>query len=71
MGFSHDGKYVSTADMSGLIQVWRVDNSQLIQSYETSDLEVGLVVHSANMEFTVLLVDCMARTSSHTDCWYQ
>lgn len=39
--FSHDGKYLATADMGGLVQVWSVSNWQLVCTFETSDLEVG------------------------------
>ena len=39
-GFNHDGKYVATADMAGLVQVWKVTNGQCIWSYECTDLEV-------------------------------
>ena len=44
-GFSHDGKYVATADMSGLVQVWKVISGECIWTYECSaDLEVGGVL---------------------------
>jgi len=39
-GFSHDGKYVATADMAGLVQVWKVTNGQCVWTYECTDLEV-------------------------------
>lgn len=42
MGFSHDGKYVATADMGGLIQVWLVSSGKLLWSFETSDIEVDI-----------------------------
>ncbi len=40
-GFSHDGKYLATADMGGLVQVWSVSNWQVVCTFETSDIEVG------------------------------
>jgi len=39
-GFSHDGKYIATADMAGLVQVWKVTNGQCIWIYECTNLEV-------------------------------
>ena len=40
-GFSHDGKYVASADMSGLIQVWDPSTGQLVWTFETgADIEV-------------------------------
>ncbi|XP_065884318.1 angio-associated migratory cell protein-like isoform X2 [Dysidea avara] len=38
-GFSYDGKYVATADMAGLVQVWKVTNGQCVWTYECADLE--------------------------------
>ena len=44
-GFSHDGKYVATADMLGLVQVWKVMSGECVWTYECSaDLEVGGVL---------------------------
>lgn len=40
-GFSFDGKYVSTADMAGTIQVWDVPTGELKWSFECGDLEVS------------------------------
>ena len=40
-GFSYDGKYVSTADMAGTIQVWNVSTGDLKWSFECGDLEVS------------------------------
>ena len=39
-GFSYDGKYVATGDMSGLVQVWKVASGECIWTYECTDLEV-------------------------------
>ena len=39
-GFSHDGVYVATADLSGLIKVWKVETKEEIWSFECSDIEV-------------------------------
>ncbi|CAN2389106.1 smooth muscle cell migration [Pristimantis euphronides] len=37
--FSHDSTMVATGDMSGLIKVWRVEDTQEIWSFEVADLE--------------------------------
>ncbi|EFA03258.1 angio-associated migratory cell protein [Tribolium castaneum] len=37
--FNHDNKLLATGDMSGLIQVWNVQDSKLIWCYESDDLE--------------------------------
>lgn len=42
-GFSSDGKYAATADMGGGVRVWRVEGGELVCSFETSDIEVGIV----------------------------
>lgn len=39
-GFSHDGKYVATADMGGLVQVWVVATGKRAWSFETNEIEV-------------------------------
>ena len=33
-GFSHDGRYIATADMSGLVQVWKMTSGECIWTYE-------------------------------------
>ena len=38
-GFSYDGKYVSSADMSGRIQVLRVKSGEVVFDFETGDIE--------------------------------
>ena len=38
--FSHDSSLVATADMSGLIKVWKVESKEEIWSFEVGDLEV-------------------------------
>ena len=39
--FSHDSTYVATADMSGLIKVWKVSSGEEVWSFETADLEAS------------------------------
>ena len=39
-GFSHDGVYVATADISGLVIVWKVDSQEVVFTFECSDAEV-------------------------------
>ena len=53
-GFSHDGKYVATADMGGLVQVWLTSSGERVWSFETGDVEV---IHSS-------LVGCQPRHNS-------
>jgi len=43
VGFSHDSVYVATADLSGLIKVWKVETKEEIFSFESSDAEVSLL----------------------------
>lgn len=38
--FSHDSSLLATADMGGLIKVWKVENKEEIWSFEVGDLEV-------------------------------
>ncbi|KAK3741761.1 hypothetical protein RRG08_020955 [Elysia crispata] len=39
VGFSHDGAMVATADMKGLIKVWRVDTCTQVWSFEADEVE--------------------------------
>ncbi|XP_055870079.1 angio-associated migratory cell protein-like [Biomphalaria glabrata] len=39
VGFSHDGKLVATADMKGLIKVWKVETGTVVWSFDGTDLE--------------------------------
>ena len=39
-GFSHDAKYVATADMAGLVQVWACPAGTLVWSFEMGETEV-------------------------------
>ena len=43
-GFSHDGKYVATADMGGLVQVWLTSSGEKVWSFEMGDIEVNLLL---------------------------
>ena len=58
-GFSSDGKYVATADMGGLIQVWAVADGKRVWSFETGDLEVRddflHVSEQVNLSFSIKL----------------
>ncbi|XP_046385829.1 angio-associated migratory cell protein [Ischnura elegans] len=47
--FNHDGTYVATADMSGVIQVWKTSNKTLIWSYTMGDLSWLKWHHGANV----------------------
>lgn len=38
--FSHDGIYLATADMAGLVQVWKVATKSVVWSFEMGDLNV-------------------------------
>ena len=39
-GFSHDGKFLATADMGGGVQVWEVSTGERTWAAETGDIEV-------------------------------
>ncbi|XP_064607664.1 angio-associated migratory cell protein-like [Liolophura sinensis] len=39
VGFSHDGVYLATADMSGLIKVWEVSSWKEVWAFHCSDIE--------------------------------
>ncbi|KAH9498158.1 hypothetical protein Btru_008408 [Bulinus truncatus] len=39
VGFSHDGRYVATADMKGLIKVWKVESGTEVWSFDGTELE--------------------------------
>lgn len=45
VGFSHDGVYAASADLSGLIKVWKVDTGKEVWSFECSDIEVQNTVY--------------------------
>lgn len=51
VGFSHDSKYVATADMSGVVKVWEVGTGEEVWSFETSDLEWLQWHHSTHVLF--------------------
>jgi len=38
--FSHDGTFLATGDMGGLIQVWKMATKSLVWSFEMGDLNV-------------------------------
>ena len=44
VGFSHDGMYAASADLGGLIKVWKVDTGKEIWSFECSDIEVCIMM---------------------------
>ncbi|XP_052812318.1 angio-associated migratory cell protein-like [Mya arenaria] len=37
--FSHDGTYVATADLSGLVKVWKIETKEDVFTFECSDAE--------------------------------
>ncbi|XP_005099957.1 angio-associated migratory cell protein [Aplysia californica] len=39
VGFSFDGSFVATADMKGMIKVWKVETGTEVWSFEVSDIE--------------------------------
>lgn len=45
VGFSHDGVYAASADLGGLIKVWKVDTGKEVWSFECSDIEVHNTVY--------------------------
>lgn len=38
--FSPDSKYVATADMNGLVQLWNMDDGSLIWNFEVYEIQV-------------------------------
>lgn len=47
--FNQDGSLVATADMSGIIQVWKISNKNLVWSYTMGDLSWMKWHHGANV----------------------
>ncbi|KAK3733715.1 hypothetical protein QZH41_011236 [Actinostola sp. cb2023] len=47
--FSHDSKFVSTGDMSGIIKVWKKESGQEVWNFECGDLEWLDWHHSAHV----------------------
>ncbi|KAJ8320409.1 hypothetical protein KUTeg_001996, partial [Tegillarca granosa] len=70
VGFSHDGMYAATADLSGLIKVWKVETKKEIWSFEASDVEtfqghgctagVGRIMPDGNdaHKSSIICLDC-------------
>ena len=63
VGFSYDGKYVATGDMSGLVQVWTAESGKRVWWFETTDLEVSLLVgyYNNNALCFYLLNQCVVQ----------
>ena len=38
--FSPDSKYVATADMNGLVQLWNMDDDSLVWNFEAYEIQV-------------------------------
>lgn len=43
VSFSHDGTYLATADLNGVIKVWRMRDYILINTFELED-ELGVSI---------------------------
>ena len=73
-GFSYDRKYVATADMSGIVQVWKVATGECIWTYECTDLEVWMnrfiSYHYVTLD-TNFLVATMASQFFCLTSWHQ
>ena len=39
--FNHDGSYLATGDLKGLVKVWDVKTGQFIWSFEISSIQVN------------------------------
>ncbi|KAJ8954389.1 hypothetical protein NQ318_011062 [Aromia moschata] len=52
VGFNHDNQYITTADMSGMIQVWSVTNKKLVWCFEGDDMVWLTWHHMANVLFS-------------------
>jgi len=46
--FSHDSKYVATADMNGLIQVWEMESASQVWSFDCSEVTWLQWLHKEN-----------------------
>ena len=64
-GFSHDGKYMATADMGGLVQVWLTSSREKVWSFETGDIEVNTLSKSSmrNLCIYVWIVKVVQNTT--------
>ncbi len=41
VGFSHKGRYLAAADMSGVVKVWDVETKKVVWEQEISDITVS------------------------------
>lgn len=48
VGFSHDGTMVATADMKGMIRVWKVDSGTELWSFDADEVEVSYISDSSD-----------------------
>ena len=49
--FSEDDKYLATADMSGIVQVWEVKTGTSVWTAETDDITVSSLISLAPLLF--------------------
>ncbi|KAJ8971770.1 hypothetical protein NQ317_004700 [Molorchus minor] len=52
VAFNYDNQYLATADMSGMIQVWSVEQKKLVWCFEGDDMEWMSWHHKANVLFS-------------------
>lgn len=70
--FSHDGAYVATGDMNGLIQVWKVATQAQVWSFEMGDLNVSTLLPflcTLINRSSFMVVVGVACSFSHSFCW--
>lgn len=53
--FNHDGSLLATGDMSGYIQVWKVEGATKTWDFETGDLSVSRKPRLLHFDFIKLL----------------
>ena len=71
--FNHDDSFLATADMSGIIQIWKMSDKSVVWNYDMGDISVGKLflillgikfktIHSI-IKIFVVLVDAVASCS--------
>lgn len=56
VGFSFDGTYVATGDMTGLIQVWKLFESEPVWNEKIEELQVNWFYEYSVISVCVLII---------------